>query len=1295
MLINITDLKFHKSVHGIIHIGAHECEERYQYLVKFHNITDDEIIWIDALKDKVDYIKSSYPSIKIFNECISDMDDECVTFKVTNNYQSSSILNLKEHLIEHPDIYEINKIEMKTKTLKTFYKENNFAYNQFNFMALDIQGAELLALKGAQEILDHVDYLYLEVNTKEIYENCALLEDVEKYLEKFGFKRQNILMTGHGWGDAFYAKNIFTIENNFRIEYGTDIIKIDVTEKVLQNEDAFIKIPLGDENRGKIFGDPTYGILKQVYIVDGEDIYTIQDMDTACIDLKNSKLYINQKLSYLSIMAIFKNETMNLKLWLDHYLWQGAEHFYLIDNGSTDNPLEILQDYIDQGVVTYYFKPEKYCQVEHYRHVYDVENIKEKTYWLCICDLDEFFFGTEKKLTSTLLESFYNFDVVYTNSYFYGSDNLTEHPKDIRTSIIHRQDDLENGIKYIFRPCAINNISEMWIHWLVNSGTTCKKVMETETFDNKKIRLNHYNIQSLEYFTKAKMTRGDVNISQNEYARNMDYFENYQQLSIVKDDTLKQLIENNTYELNGESMKFYDENNTLIDNNVIEKCEQDLANQYILEDDVVLELGARYGSVSCAINKKLKNKLNQISVEPDKSVWNALEFNKIKNNCNFHITNGFISNKKLDLELSGYAATFVENEKTQIKSYTLEEIRKQYNIPKFTALVADCEGFLEIFFDENPELYDELRIIIFEADCQEKCNYEKIKQELFKKNFVKIVEGHQNVWMKNDDFIVNEKCKVFVYGDSHAEFNFKNFGLEEQISFYDRHEYSITMFRIGRDEKIINFDSSEHDENSILCFNYGEIDSRCHIQKQINLGRNKNEIIYNLVGKYFEAIKKNIKYYKKIVIIAATPQTLIFDFEKVNGPITHKHPFVGNDKDRIEYTFTLNNAMQEYCLLNNFYYFDPFDYYKRFDGSLNRDFSDRYVHIENNKHFLKKFYSDILSNKEEASSEINNDESIVENLTLCNYLKNNMPRDKYNYFLKSFPTESFSEEDNFLYKFENVINYEYTMFVPEVKISKINKPLLTNPTLYFIFDCNGIDGFGHWIYETFVWFPFLEKLNTLYKDVKILTSNKKKYVKKFINFFGLTNEIVYEIENKNNLCFIPPVISLNAQADTPIFVRLIENFIKKIEETIIDFNISNKILFLPRNLKDNYWPTDKIDVKFLFERRIQSDVDIISEGVIKNGGIVLNSYEINNFFLQFSIIKSSRNIIVEYGSSHFVNCIFCKNKNIVILNKLNLKHHHEFPTSLTQIHNIIQKNNNVTIIDEYNCYEDIEKHLMY
>ena len=239
-----------------------------------------------------------------------------------------------------------------------------------------------------------------------------------------------------------------------------------------------------------------------------------------------------------------------------------------------------------------------------------------------------------------------------------------------------------NGIKYFFKPKCINDTSEILIHWLVHSGSGSlqKKILSTETFDNKKIRLNHYIVQSLEYWQNIKMTRGDVSVPQNENVRNMDIFYSYEKEAIIKDDILKQIIENDLYDKNGGIMKFYNEYNNLIDNNSIEKPEQDLVNQYILEDDVVIELGARYGTVSCAINKKLKNKKGQISVEPDDRVWNALDNNKIKNNCNFNIIKGFISNKKLDLTnlISGYGTTFIENNDTKIPSYSLDEIKTKY-----------------------------------------------------------------------------------------------------------------------------------------------------------------------------------------------------------------------------------------------------------------------------------------------------------------------------------------------------------------------------------------------------------------------------------------------------------------------------------------------------------------------------------------------------------------------------------------------------------------------------------------
>jgi FkbM family methyltransferase len=189
-----------------------------------------------------------------------------------------------------------------------------------------------------------------------------------------------------------------------------------------------------------------------------------------------------------------------------------------------------------------------------------------------------------------------------------------------------------------------------------------------------------------------------------------------------------------------------------INTNMIEYQEQILANTYINETDTVLELGARYGSVSCVINSKLKNKLNHLAVEPDSRVWSALMRNRDVNGCKFNILNGFVSNLPLDLTNinyyhGGYGATAIANEFSKIPHYTLNEVQTMYNL-NFNVLVADCEGFLETFFEENPTFYDKLRLVIFEADYPEKCDYAKIKSTLHSKKFDKILEGHQNVWIK-------------------------------------------------------------------------------------------------------------------------------------------------------------------------------------------------------------------------------------------------------------------------------------------------------------------------------------------------------------------------------------------------------------------------------------------------------------------------------------------------------------------------------------------------------------------
>lgn len=64
-------------------------------------------------------------------------------------------------------------------------------------------------------------------------------------------------------------------------------------------------------------------------------------------------------LRYLTMITMVRNQRRWLREWLEYYLMMGVEHFIIYDNNSEDDPLDILQCYIDQNVVTYIPWPPK------------------------------------------------------------------------------------------------------------------------------------------------------------------------------------------------------------------------------------------------------------------------------------------------------------------------------------------------------------------------------------------------------------------------------------------------------------------------------------------------------------------------------------------------------------------------------------------------------------------------------------------------------------------------------------------------------------------------------------------------------------------------------------------------------------------------------------------------------------------------------------------------------------------------------------------------------------------------
>ena len=191
-------------VNGVLHIGAHLCEEKPFYN-SILNVPDDNIVWVECNPALVNYTTSC--GIKNVFCATLDKEEKEQVVHLANNGQSSSLLEMGTHADYYNHIYYIGDIKVHTKTLSNFLTENKLDEKKYNFYNLDIQGKEYDVLLGSEHILEHIDAIYTEVNEEYVYKNCGLMKDLDVLLENYGFKRVLTHMTEHKWGDALYVKN--------------------------------------------------------------------------------------------------------------------------------------------------------------------------------------------------------------------------------------------------------------------------------------------------------------------------------------------------------------------------------------------------------------------------------------------------------------------------------------------------------------------------------------------------------------------------------------------------------------------------------------------------------------------------------------------------------------------------------------------------------------------------------------------------------------------------------------------------------------------------------------------------------------------------------------------------------------------------------------------------------------------------------------------------------------------------------------------------------------------------------
>lgn len=98
-------------------------------------------------------------------------------------------------------------------TLKTFMQENDI--NKIDIMWMDIQGAELMALKGLQDRISDVGIFHIEVEFFEIYSRQPLFKDLRNYLESKGFEFKGFTTKSEYSADAiFINRDLISMDVN-------------------------------------------------------------------------------------------------------------------------------------------------------------------------------------------------------------------------------------------------------------------------------------------------------------------------------------------------------------------------------------------------------------------------------------------------------------------------------------------------------------------------------------------------------------------------------------------------------------------------------------------------------------------------------------------------------------------------------------------------------------------------------------------------------------------------------------------------------------------------------------------------------------------------------------------------------------------------------------------------------------------------------------------------------------------------------------------------------------------------
>jgi hypothetical protein len=216
--------------------------------------------------------------------------------------------------------------------------------------------------------------------------------------------------------------------------------------------------------------------------------------------------------AYLAACSVYLNEAPYLREWIEFHRLVGVERFFLYDNGSTDDHLEVLAPYIEEGIVT--LREWRSAPLDQ-RQVFDhcLGSHRKDARWIAFLDLDEFLFSPTEASVAELLHDYEDWPGVGVNWTMFTHSGHRTRPGGLVIESYPYRDREETGlVKSIVDPLRTVRCDNA--HWFTyeyglpvdeNQWPLAQGQAKSPSFEL--LRINHYASRSAEE-AHAKSTRG-------------------------------------------------------------------------------------------------------------------------------------------------------------------------------------------------------------------------------------------------------------------------------------------------------------------------------------------------------------------------------------------------------------------------------------------------------------------------------------------------------------------------------------------------------------------------------------------------------------------------------------------------------------------------------------------------------------------------------------------------------------------------------------------------------------------